>query len=48
MTSFYRKSLGSGCRRLKSLLLGTFELLQDFNSQEVAVTWQEMALRDLT
>ena len=35
---FDRKSLGSGCRRLVGHGLGTFELLQGCNLQEVAVT----------
>jgi len=30
------------------MVLGTFELLQGCNSQEVVVTWQEMTSRDLT
>ena len=38
VTSFHRKSPGSGCRRPISQVLGTFELLQGCNSQEVAVT----------
>ena len=38
VTSFDRKSPGSGCRRLKTRLLGSFELLQGCNSQEVAFT----------
>jgi len=39
VTSFDRKSPRSGCRRPKTRLLGAFILLQDCNSQEVAVTW---------
>ena len=38
VTSFDLKSPGSGCRRPISLVLGTFELQQGCNSQEVAVT----------
>jgi len=38
VTSFDRKSPGSGCRRPKRQVLGMFELLQGCNSQEVAVT----------
>ena len=48
MTSFDRKSPGSGCRRLKTCVLCTFELLQGCNSQEVAVMLQEMTSRALT
>ena len=47
MTSFDRKTPGSGCRRPISQVLGTFEDLQGCNSQEVAVTSQEMTSRDL-
>ena len=43
MTSSQRKSPGSGCGRPISQVLGTFELLKGCNSQEVAVTWQEMS-----
>ena len=43
--SFARKSPGSGCRRLISLVLGTFVLLQGCNSQEMAVTLPEMTSR---
>ena len=42
VTSFDRKSAGSGCRRPLSQVLGSFELLHGCNSQEVAVTRQEM------
>ena len=35
---FDRKSPGSGCRKPISQVLGTFELLQGCNSQELAVT----------
>ena len=38
VTSFDRKSPGSGCRRPRTCLLGTFELLQGCNSPEVDVT----------
>ena len=38
VTSFDRKLPGSGCRRPISQVLGTFELLQGSNLQEVAVT----------
>ena len=44
VTTFDRKSHESGCRRLKSEVLGTFELLQGSNSQEVAVMSQESRL----
>ena len=42
VTPFDRKPLGSGCKRPISQVLGTFELLQGCNSQEVAVTWQKI------
>ena len=48
VTSFDWKSPGSGCRRPKTRVLSRFELLQGCNSQEVAVTRQEMTTRDLT
>ena len=38
VTSFDRKLLGSACRRLKTRVLGVFQLLQGCNLQEVAVT----------
>ena len=41
-----RKSPGNGCRRPKTRVLSTFELLQGSNSQEVAVPWEEMTSRD--
>ena len=44
--SFDRKSPGSGRKRPISQVLGAFELLQGCNSQQVAVTWQEMMSRD--
>jgi len=34
--------IGSGCKRPKTGILCTFELLQGSNSQEVALTWREM------
>ena len=37
VTSFDRNAPGSGCRRPVSQVLSTLELLQAFNSQEVAV-----------
>ena len=46
--SFDLKLPGSGCRRPVSQVLGTFELLQGCNLQEVAVTSQEMTSRNLT
>ena len=46
VTSFDRKSPGSGCGRAKTRVLCTFKLLQGGNSQEVQVTWQEMMSRD--
>ena len=48
VTLFDRKSRSSGCRRPISQVLGTFQLQQGCNSQEVAVTWQEMISGDLT
>jgi len=47
MTSFDRKSPGSGCRRPKTGVYCTFHFLQRCSSQEEAVTWQEMTWRDL-
>ena len=46
VTSYCRKSPGSGSRRPRNLVLGKFELLQGCNSQEVAVMWQEMTSHD--
>ena len=46
--SFNLKLPGSGCKRPISQMLDAFKLLQGCNSQEVAVTRQEMTLRDLT
>ena len=48
VTSFDRKSPGSGCWRPISQVLGTFELLQGCNSQEVAITLQELTSCDPT
>ena len=47
VTSLDRKSPESGCRKPVSQVWGSFELLQGCNSQEVAVTSQEMTSRDL-
>jgi len=47
VTSFDRKSPGSGCRRPKTGVYCTFHFLQVCSSQEEAVTWQEMTSRDL-
>ena len=47
VTSFDRKTPGSGCRGPISQVLGTYESLQGCNLQEVAVTSQEMTSRDL-
>ena len=44
--SFDRKSPGSGCRKHITQVLGKLEHLQGCNSQEVAVTCQEMTSRD--
>ena len=41
VTSFDRKSPGSGCRKPISQVLGTFELQQGYMVQQVAVTWQK-------
>ena len=38
VTSLDQKLPGNGCRRPISQALGTFELLQGCNSQEVALT----------
>ena len=45
--SLERKSPGSGCRTPISEVWGMFEVLKGCDSQEVAVTWQEMTSRDL-
>jgi len=47
VTSFDWKSPGSGCRRPKACVYCTFHFLQGCSSQGEAVTWQQMALRDL-
>jgi len=47
VTSFDRKSPGSGCIRPKTDVYCTFHFLQGCSSQEEAVTWQEMTSRDL-
>jgi len=47
VTSFGRKSSGSGCRRSTTRVLGVFMLLQGCNSHLVAVTWKEMTSHDL-
>ena len=46
VTSFHCKSPGNGCRRPISKVLGSFELLLGFNSQEVAVVRQETTSHD--
>ena len=46
VTAFERKSPQSGCGRLISQVLGTFELLQGCNSREVDSALQEMTSRD--
>ena len=38
VTSFDQNAPGGGCRRPISRVLGTFDILQGCNSQEVAVT----------
>jgi len=47
LTSFDRKSPGSGCRRPKTRVYCAFHFLQGCSSEEEAVTWQEMTSRDL-
>jgi len=47
VTSFYQKSPGSGCRRLKTRVYCTFPFLQGCSSQQKAVTWLEMMSRHL-
>jgi len=47
LTSFDRKSPGSGCRRPNTGEYCTFHFLQGCSSQEEAVTWQEMTSCDL-
>ena len=46
VTTFDRNAAGNGCRRPISPVLGTLDL-QGCNSQEVAVTLQEMTGSDL-
>ena len=48
VTSFDRKSPGSGSGRLKTQALCRFELHQGCNSQEVEVTGQGMTSRHFT
>ena len=47
VTSFDRKSPGSGCRRPKSRVYFSFHFLQGCDLQEEALTWQEMMSCDL-
>jgi len=47
VTSFDRKSPGSGCRRPKTRVYWTFHFLQGCSAQEEAVTWQKMTSRKL-
>jgi len=47
LTSFDRKSPGSGCRRPKTGVYCTFNFLQGCSSQEEAVMWRKMTSRDL-
>jgi len=47
VTSFDRKSPGSGCRRPKTGVYSRFHFLQGGITQEEAVTWEEMTSRDL-
>jgi len=47
VTSFDRKSPGSGCRRPITRAYCTFYFLQGCSSQEKAATWLEMTSRDL-
>jgi len=46
VTSPDRKLPGSGCRRPRTGIFGTFEFLQGCNSKQVVVTWPEMMSRD--
>jgi len=48
VTSFDWKSPGSGLRRPKIRVHGTFHFLQVYCSQEQAVTSQKMMSRDLS
>ena len=47
VTSFDRKSPGSGCRRPKTRVIHVFDFLQVCSLQEEAVTRQEMMSQDL-
>jgi len=47
VTSFYRKSTGTGCRRPKTCVHCVFNFLQGCGLQEEAVTWHKMTSRDL-
>jgi len=47
LTSFDRKSLGSGYRIRETCVHCAFDFLQGCSSQEDAVTWQEMTSRHL-
>jgi len=46
VTSFDRKSPGSGCRRQKTCVYCTFHFLQRCSSQKEAVTWPEITSHD--
>jgi len=46
VTSFDRKSPGSGCRRPKTGVYCTFHFLQSCSSQEEAFPWEEMTSHD--
>jgi len=46
VTSFHRKSPGSGCRRPKTGGFCAFHFLQGCTLQEEAVTWQKITSRD--
>jgi len=48
VTSFDRKSPGTGCRRSKMRVCCEFHLLPGCSSNGEAVTWQQMISRDLT
>jgi len=47
VTSFDRKSPGSGCRRPKTPVYSTFDFLQRCSSRQEAITWQKMTSCDL-
>jgi len=47
VTSFDRKSPGSGCTRPKTCIYCVFHFLQGCRLQEEAVTWQEMTTHHL-